>query len=284
MSNFLYSTKKAFTFAEAIIALLIIGIVSAIVVPTLHDGFAKNVFQSSFADSYKNFNKGLYNYNINIGGKRTEKTDGGSTKEVSSVSAIHDGTLTSSNLFAENESITEKLAEQFKGSAKENNCWDGIDITNNIDSTSGGNVANLNTLPCFVAANGLIYAIEILSRTCQTDLRNDDTKRHKLNNSCAVLYMDVNGKQAPNTFGKDVYAFIITNTANNSLYPVGGELINYENEALNGTQIAGVSAWCSNKDENGNCIAGTCDNTLGKDGRSCAGRIVEEGMRIRYLK
>ena len=72
--------------------------------------------------------------------------------------------------------------------------------------------------------------------------------------------------------------------ANNSLYPVGGELINYENEALNGTQIAGVSAWCSNKDENGNCIAGTCDNTLGKDGRSCAGRIVEEGMRIRYLK
>ncbi|MCR5505136.1 MAG: hypothetical protein K6E94_06290, partial [Elusimicrobiaceae bacterium] len=88
---------------------------------------------------------------------------------------------------------------------------------------------------------------------------------------------------APNTFDKDLYAFIITNSAKNSLYPVGGELIDYTR--LNGITINGVNSWCTApKLNNEKCAEGTCDNDNGKDGRSCAGRIVEEGMRIRYLK
>ena len=281
MSHFLYSKNRAFTLAEALITILVVGIVSAVVIPALHDGFSKNVFQASFSDSYKNFNKGLYNYTISIGGKRAEKQADGTTKEVSSVASMHDGTITSSHLF-DDGSVTQKLADQFKGSACENNCWgDDVTITNSIDGKNSAGTTDLSDVSGFISGNGFIYAIEMLSNTCALDLRADTTQRHKLSNSCAILYMDVNGKQPPNTFGKDVYALIITNSANNSLYPVGGDLIDYDK--LNNTKINGVDKWCTAKD-NGNCTAGTCDNTNGKDGRSCAGRIIEEGMRIRYLK
>lgn len=280
MHYFLHSKKEAFTFAETMIALLIIGIVSAFVIPSLNNTFSKNVFQTSFADSYKSFNKALYNYGVEYSGLREEvsETDeyyeyygaedednGEKTKQT--IPTIHDTRLTFVHLFDDNEkSAVQKISTQFRAEYHQNNCWKGKQIKSNFDGS--GNNINLNDLECFQTSNGFIYAMEELSDTCSVDMRKSQNIVNKLSNSCAVLYIDVNGQNAPNAFGKDVYAFIVTNISSNSLYPVGGSLM----KAIPAGKIAGVSTWKNN-----------CDET-NKDGRTCAGRIVEEGMRIKYFK
>ena len=269
MIDFSNSKNNAFTYAETMITLLVIGIVVAIIVPSLQNSFEKIVYQTSFADTYKVFNKGLYNYSVGYAGTRTETQEDGSTVEVKKVSTLNDGKLTSIHFFDEGN-VIEKLAEQFRGETKNRNCWEGKEILNNFDG-SGNSKTNLNDLPCFISGNHFIYTLEVLSSTCDIDMRAEsyNNKKHKLEHSCAVLYMDVNGEKAPNTFGKDVYAFIITNNANSSLYPVGGKLMS---AIPGGTKISGVSTW-----EN------SCDAEH-KDGRACAGRLVEQGMKIEYLK
>lgn len=269
MTFFFNSKNNAFTYAETMITILVIGIVSAIIVPLMQNNFAKTVYQTSFADAYKAFNKGLYNYSVSYAGKRTKTQEDGSTVEVKTVSTLNDGKLTSIHFFDEGI-VIEKLAEQFRGEPRNGNCWIGKQISNNFDG-SGNSKTNLNDLPCFVSGNHFVYALEVFSSACDRDMRANsyNNKKHKLENSCAVLYMDVNGEKAPNTFGKDVYAFIITNNANNSLYPVGGKLMR---AIPAGTKISGVSTW-----------EDSCDEAH-KDGRTCAGRLVEQGMKIEYLK
>ena len=273
MKKFLLSKKQALTFAETMITMLIIGFVAALILPTLLGGFTKNIFQASFADAYKNFNKSLYNYSVNFAGTYTvrEEQEDGTFKETEhkTVTSLGNSRLSSTHLFEGHASdVAEKLAKQFNTTSQSNGCWGGKEIFNNFDNT-GNATTRLDTLPCFKAGNGFIYAFELLSENCSTDMRANNNQKHKLSNSCAIVYIDINGTDTPNVFGQDVYAFIITDFPNSALYPVGGSMM----KAIPGSSLlSGVSTW-----EN------SCDETH-KDGRTCAGRIVEEGMRIRYLK
>lgn len=260
--------KKAFTLAETLIALLIIGVVAAIIVPIVQYNYKVNALQTTFIDTMKEFNKGMSNYLASSFSYMKTEDDG----TVSTVMpSMFDSKQALISLFAE-ENPMEKLSSQFHPTKTGTNCWGGLQISNNFDGT--GTQTNLNNLRCFIDGDDIIYALEILDAGCENDLYNSDDealqniKKNKLRNSCGILYVDINGIKAPNSFGNDVFAFVITSAENNYLYPVGGNLM----KAIDSGLLNGVGAF-------GN----TC-SPANKDGRACAGRIVEDGMKIKYMK
>ena len=240
------TNKRAFTLTEVLLAMTIVGVLAVYTIPAVQKSFQKAVSQASFADTMKEANKGILNYAF---------SNTGITK------------LSTTDLFKGNDTA-EKLSSRFRPQKTGTNCWEGTTIAANYDG-SGARI-NLNNLSCFLDSDGVIYATETLSTDCSVDLynKNDGTKS-KLQNTCGILYFDTNGTKAPNAFGKDVFAFVITDATNSYLYPVGGRLM----KAIpNGSLLSGVSSW-----EN------TC-NENNKDGRACSGRMVEEGIKANYLK
>lgn len=239
------------------ITLTVLGVLFAFTMPILNHSYQKGVMQTSFVDMIKEINKGIFVYSYN-----------------------QQGNVQQSDLFANtaannnNGDAAQKISTVFSAKQTGTNCWDGQEISQNFDE-SGAKI-NFNNLPCFIDGDNIIYATETFpmvdNEPCNTDMYdtsgdNPDIN-HKLKHSCGILYVDLNGVQSPNAFGKDVFAFIITNIPRAYLYPVGGGLM----KTIEGGRLDGVGNW-----------TGTC-NENNKDGRACAGRIVEENMKMKYWK
>lgn len=89
-----------------------------------------------------------------------------------------------------------------------------------------------------------------------------------LSDLATILYIDVNGKAAPNTFGRDIFMFYVGN--NGVLYPFGGVDVSiYETGDK-------TSIWTSDKQRYG------CQDDNIKGGQGCTARIIEEGYKINY--
>lgn len=166
------------------------------------------------------------------------------------------GKLGCTNVFA-NNNAAEALATEFSSVKRGTNCWNGKGNLNGF--------LNLDNLSCFMDGKGRIFATESLSADCSTDyLDNSFDNNHKLKNSCGLLYADINGQKQPNKFGRDIFMFIITDSSSSYLYPNGGKL-------LKTVSNKNIEPWSE-------------DNCNSSGGITCAGRIVEEGWKVRYLK
>ena len=75
-----------------------------------------------------------------------------------------------------------------------------------------------------------------------------------LDTRIATLYIDTNGIDGPNAFGKDIFQFILTN---------GGKMIPHGLEA-------------------GDYYTTNCADNYIKDGYACAARVVRDGFKITY--
>ena len=86
----------------------------------------------------------------------------------------------------------------------------------------------------------------------------------------ARVYIDVNGKNGPNVFRRDIFFFALGE--NGVLYPHGGR----DNNRINGGGL-----WTSNS----GYLACTDDykgNMTGARGAGCTARVIEEGYKINY--
>lgn len=70
---------------------------------------------------------------------------------------------------------------------------------------------NLSQYPAVKLRNGVSIGIEIIN-----NCNHEET--------CAILYLDINNIEKPNTLGKDLFIFTITNTDRNIVMPYGHEL------------------------------------------------------------
>ncbi len=233
-----------FTLGEVLIALVVLGLLYILTIPLLNHNYQRNVTQAGFADVFKEFNKAMFNYTVR---KQCQ------------------GQLTCTGLFSEGKNQAEELSSEYQTVKIGNNCWNGKTIHNNFDGS--GETTNLNNLNCFIDGKNRIFAIEPVSN-CDTDYFDatgkNENKKHKLQKSCGYLFVDLNGEKSPNAFGVDVFAFIIADASTAYLYPLGGSLLK--------SSYSGLSKW-----------KGTCGDGS-NDGRTCAGRIVEDGWKVKYLK
>jgi len=176
-----------FTLAEVLITLVIIGVIAAITVPSLINKTNNQETVSRLKKAYSTLAQAT---NLIIAEE----------------GSIPSWTTTNEKIFNlyKKHLINAKVCSQSQGCFEQGNMkWESGDVyTYNWNDSS-------NKL---VLADGMQLLFSDASPTCHEGLTD-----YRMN-MCGRIFVDTNGQKKPNTFGKDVFAFIIFK---NGLFPEG---------------------------------------------------------------
>ncbi len=182
----------AFTLAEVLITLGIIGIVAAMTIPALMN----NIQDSQFKQAWKKEFSTLSNAT-----SRAMSDNGGSIANACS-------TL-DPNCFRDFYAKYLNVSTKCDLDAAYGICWD---YTNSVDHKGswGGNNASV------ILGDGAFVMFYYTSIDCSSTVFGTNIAR------CANVFVDTNGFKGPNTVGKDIHCVII---AKNSVIPLGSNQI-----------------------------------------------------------
>lgn len=253
---------KAFTLAEVLITLGIIGVVAALTIPTVLSNYQKQQYLTGLKKAYSTFNQVLAQISADKGCVNDLKCTG-----------IFDTTTTQ-------QSLGDELVKYFN--VVKNCSTSGTDcFPNKMNTAYDGSGAEITVsgLPqhlttghfSFITNDGMAFLINNYQNNCILDFPEEWSNliTNNMTQICAALYIDINGPQkGPNYFGRDLFQFYITNGKGALLYPLGG---------ADDSTVAADGSWfdldtketlyCYQEDPNG---------------FFCGGRIIEEGWQINY--
>ena len=249
----LAAKKSAFTLAEVLITLGIIGVVAAVTLPTLVANYQKTVWVNQLKKTYTTLNEGF---------KQMAASEDCTTLECAGI--LED--------FVTIDFSKENVKSQFVKTFKLENVFVGDKLPNNsvytykIKFLYGGDEhsfddyyapSNKDTL-VGVSSDGMI-----ISFTCNTMWG-------------AMITVDINGLKKPNTVGRDIFNFVVfdyngtvavqpvySSVWCNWYFPIIGE-----NAITEAERIQGINADCS--------AAST-----GYD-MTCAEKIIMDGWKMNY--
>lgn len=246
------SPKPAFTLAEVLITIAIIGVVAALTIPSLVQNYQKKQYVTQLKKQYTIANQVLqklaYDYAGSFSLADTSLFSTGKTIELGdAISSYY------------------KIAKNCKNATDNSFCllpykenYDGSGYTTNLNS--------YNTVYKFITADGTAISIGSYNSNCGTN--NGLNENSPMRNVCADMIMDINGDNKPNTLGRDVFFFYITSNKTPLLYPRGGF---EDNGGHTGTTV-GDRYWKT---------SGYCYN-VNKGGRWCSGRVIDENWEMNY--
>jgi len=256
--------RMAFTLAEVLIVLGIIGIVAQMTIPTLMKSVQKIQYETGLKKAYTTFNQALIQISADMGCVGDLKCT---------------GLFTNNTQATGNQILGTELVKYFKvikncetsaSGSSITGCW-ASDIKLNYDGSGGqydstGGDGSEDDYYRFITADGASYFINSWLTDCGT---NDSSGRtNNLTQICGAILVDVNGPQKrPNALGRDIFTFLISNGKGPMLYPSGGS-------DCNGGFVVGW--WKNPAGAPVHCI------DADKDGRYCTGRIMEEGWEMKY--
>lgn len=181
--------KLAFTLAEVLITLGIIGIVAEMTIPTLAQNINNSIYYTQFMTTYSLLNQASSLIITDSGGDFTGQ---------------YPDTTTLMNAFAGKLKTLKTCAE---GSAT--NCWTNSDLnllSKKMSYTLGANDSAM------ILANGAIVRFSTtggdFSASCQA-INNYYIKNGTTYHACDAIWVDVNGNKSPNELGRDVYLLLI---------------------------------------------------------------------------
>lgn len=170
--------KKGFTLAEVLVTLGIIGVVSALTVPTLMKNHQKKVFVTQFRKAYSEISQAVEDY----------------TNSNNAVNLFEAG-------LNGNDGITDFVSKEFKTVKVCNDS--SIPCFASSYKTLSGTALSTSTFnpssahgTCFSSAGGYSLCMSY-------------TSKYLVN-----LYIDVNGQAGPNISGRDFYYFALSPTRN----------------------------------------------------------------------
>lgn len=186
---------KAFTLAEILIILAIIGVVAAITIPSMMQSTQKQEYVSALKKEYSTLSQA---YNLMLA------DNGGDIAQL--VSSTNDDVK-----FLEEIAPKLKIA---KNCGSNTGCFyttarkffDGSINHSNLDAAWNGNYGKA------ILADGSLIVVDITSSTCSS---TPGTTQLKV---CGDIGIDINGIKGPNTVGRDHFAFWIARTG---IYPKG---------------------------------------------------------------
>lgn len=239
--------KFAFTLAEVLITLGIIGIVASMTIPTLMANQQRQQFATALAHFVSDFNNGL----------GLMKTDAGC------VDLACTGIWNS----AGNDTLWSNLKATGRlklikdcGIAAGGGCFASTtkDLNGNTKATS---LDDNTTIAKGILTNGMSIAVWGAGTNCVETGWGSGA----LSEMCGPMYVDVNGLKPPNTVGRDIFSLRITNRGGAS--PFG--IMTYSTAGHH---------W------NDNSSGYACDptNYPTGNGLTCAGRIQEKGWVMDY--
>lgn len=167
------NTKKAFTLAEVLITLGIIGVVAALTIPTLMQRTQDREAISALKKFYSTLSS-AYNLAVNESGPPS-------------------GTWVNTDTL-----MTDTLMEHFHV-AKD--CRDGDCDAHEMYYLSGAKFLSSKSKNYVILSDGTIFHYLLESATCSNAAMR-----------CGLIATDINGMKKPNIVGKDIFLFSITNS------------------------------------------------------------------------
>ena len=261
--------KVAFTLAETLIAIAIIGIVAALTIPPLVHNYQKMVWTNQLKKSYANLNKGF---------KLMMAVDGvDSLSQTEVFQSLNNGVCSNLDInYANNSNACKNFIPKFSKYFKiiSGKTWLGYGYMNTY-IREYENISYLKGTKSPYAPPSSV--VTLADGTNLFDVRfkfNESTQLNSADDTCGYIgqfTIDINGYKKPNKYGRDIFQFIIIDTG---IYPYGN--INYGkylqshcNKYINPNFYywRTTSSWQAE-------LYG-CKTSL--EGRGCAGRVLEEG-------
>ena len=214
--------KIAFTLAEVLITLGIIGVVAALTLPSVVAHYKEKVLVTQVQKAYSEMQNALKMYSAQ--------------NNCSDITCISDTNQTDAQL-------ADKLFAQFQGAKRCPGTYDysrkickAVQIKNKTPYYQDGVASNPDALaPYFISANGVAYKVlqynkcpseyeVILRDEAGFPILDEDGKPKKNKGkyvNCALIYFDANGvNKGPNQYGADIYRFDLT---------YDGKFVSYKN-------------------------------------------------------
>jgi len=191
--------KAGFTLAEVLITLLIIGVISSIVIPSLISNTQDAEYKTALKKVYSDLSQAT---------KLVMMDNGGTMK----------GLCTDGN----NDCLRDKYLDYLSYIKKCNSGVSGcFHLANNFKYLSGTPVSGWGVDSSVILSNGslLDFYYPSGSSTCTAALGTIQM--------CGRIHVDVNGFKSPNTIGKDIFMMYIMQT---SIKPLGVQGDGYETD------------------------------------------------------
>lgn len=259
--------KRGFSLAEVLIALTLVGIVSALTLPTLVSENQKKAQAAALSVAVSNFETAMRS--MMAAEDVTEIYDTRAWKELIG-NALTNSNTNNARRFMGN--IGEYL-ELSDSSGSMNNFYRGNLPLRAIDGSSfniGDFDTNIHT--GFKSPNGIEYFIYIIDSERGENLRLTPAQANDagvtLQEEAARIVIDVNGASRPNMIGRDIFFFQLG--SDGVLYPFGGK--DYARYELGDV----TNTW------NGNGSMACTDNTKNSRGVGCTARLIENGYKMDY--
>lgn len=215
--------KKAFTLAEVLITLAIIGIVAALTIPSLIQKQQERETVSALKNAYSTFSNAY-----------TRAVQENGTPDTWGLTVNGTGGL----------NVLAKMAPYLKlskncGLPANTGCWPAGVFYRYIKGTGGNTLDSLNLAKAQLA-DGSPILIEVNSTNCGSNWGSG-----ALSSTCAAISIDTNGFKKPNQYGVDFFAFAITK---NGIVPMGSARsiagIDFANHCIKSTAEGwGCTAW-----------------------------------------
>ena len=259
--------KSAFTLAEVLITLGVIGVVAALTLPTLITNYKNKVYVNQLKATLSILSTGINKLMIDSG---CEGSD-----------------LMCTGLFPNEidetyyDNLDKAVKKAFKGvksctnNSKE--CEYSVNGLNykfyagqaNLGVTSGSYLSyGSRGMYTYILPNGVIFYIA--NRNCvQTSYPTISTK---LQYRCADVAFDVNGKKSPNIWGRDLFSYTVAQDG--TFYPYGG------------VEFAKFFSGASWENSGSYYLKGgntnNCDTEKSSVGYACSARIMNDGWVMKY--
>ena len=207
-----HGDKLAFTLAEVLITLLIIGVVSSLVIPTLINDTQNAELKTAWKKSYAEISNA-----INL----VKLDNGGTLRALCGTYDLYQHECLTSALKTK-LSYTKYCGDH----ASYGSCWhgrDGLYSDGSFKLLNGADL-QLNSINGYFGSgsaglilnNGVLMLISYSTPAC--DSSTNLAFYENLSNGCGHITVDVNGFKGPNTVGKDIFSLYVLE---NRTLPVG---------------------------------------------------------------
>lgn len=227
--------KRAFTIAEILLTLVIIGVVAALAIPGLVNGSSSRQDYARFMKVYGDVSTAVEKVVFERGGDLTRAhtgtTDVGINDIIRHLKAIKVCT---------------------NGTQSPGNCWHSAKSQwKTLDGSNDGYYDGQHK--ACILKNGAFVSFFNWASNCTWD----GYRVNGQDRGCGMIYVDTNGFEKPNRWGRDIFTFVLTDR--DGLYPHGG-VLSIKND---------LNRWC-------NIASNDVEN-----GIACSAKILREG-KINY--
>ncbi|GBF22988.1 pilin subunit PilA [Candidatus Gastranaerophilus sp. (ex Termes propinquus)] len=251
--DILRTKKRAFTLAEVLITLAVVGIVAASTIPAVVTKLTRQEYVTKLQKAHNTLSNAFRAAELEYGPAEFWSNADGKFVEKHFLSQLD--ILTSCGLSASNGLC-------FGAVRNLNDNTDFIPIMMGPflrqSSPTTGNAYR------FITTDGIAYAYDNGANAASNTMQSLRTNAH-------IVWVDVNGPKPPNVLGRDVFAFFIrAETSETSAHPMRG-VFALGAVNINGNYISDSSV------RDTNATYGCTRNSSASAGLYCAGKVLSEG-------